>query len=96
MVSGEIGYFADPQIVLSHGASSPKNSGSVIDSVPSKFISQPLLEKMLMAKRKARCYYHTKKTILSLVHDFRESMKMIDFLRYHQYRFICLERGTKC
>ena len=89
---GVFEYFEDPRTVLENMFASTNEGGKIIFSVPSLFTFQTPLRNVLLYYRNVKCYYYTKKRVLSLLDDFKEDVKKIEFYSYGPGLVICVER----
>ena len=88
---GVFEYFENPKPLLKKMFLSTKEAGKIIFSVPSLLALQTPLRKILLRYRKVKCYYYTKNRIKSLIYDFKEKIKNIEFISYGPGYVVCLE-----
>jgi 2-polyprenyl-3-methyl-5-hydroxy-6-metoxy-1,4-benzoquinol methylase len=88
---GVFEYFEDPKPILKNMFASTNKGGKIIFSVPSLFTFQTLLRNVLLYYRNVKCYYYTKKRVLSLIDDLKD-FKQIEFYSYGPGLVICVER----
>ena len=91
---GVFEYFENPMPILKNMFLSTKKNSKIIFSVPSLFAFQTPLRKILLSYRKVKCYYYTKKRILSLINNFKDGIKSIEFYSYGPGFVVCFERGN--
>jgi 2-polyprenyl-3-methyl-5-hydroxy-6-metoxy-1,4-benzoquinol methylase len=89
---GVFEYFEDPKPVLENMFASTNECGKIIFSVPSLFTFQTPLRNVLLYYRDVKCYYYTKKRVMSLLDDFKGDVKKIEFYSYGPGLVICVER----
>jgi len=91
---GVFEYFEDPKPVLENMFASTNNGGKIIFSVPSLFTFQTPLRNVLLWYRDVKCYYYTKKRVMSLLDDFKfkEDVKKTEFYSYGPGLVVCVER----
>jgi 2-polyprenyl-3-methyl-5-hydroxy-6-metoxy-1,4-benzoquinol methylase len=89
---GVFEYFEDPKSILRNMFASTNNGGKIIFSVPSLFTFQTPLRNVLLYHRNVKCYYYTKKRVISLLSDFKEDVKQIEFYSYGPGLVVGVER----
>ena len=89
---GVFEYFEDPRTVLENMFASTNEGGKIIFSVPSLFTFQTPLRNVLLYYRNVKCYYYTKKRVLSLLSDLKEDIEKIEFYNYGPGLVMCVER----
>lgn len=89
---GVFEYFEDPKPILKNMFASTKNGGKILFSVPSSFALQTPLRKLLLYYRNVKCYYHTEKSALSLLDDFKENISKVDISKYGPGMVICINK----
>ena len=89
---GVFEYFENPKPILRNMLASTNEGGKVIFSVPSLFTFQTPLRNVLLYYRDVKCYYYTKKRVMSLLDDFKKDIKEIGFYSYGPGSVICVER----
>jgi 2-polyprenyl-3-methyl-5-hydroxy-6-metoxy-1,4-benzoquinol methylase len=90
---GVIEYFKNPKSLLKNMIESTNENGKIIFSVPSLFSFQTPLRKILLGYKKIKCYYYTKKRVLTLINSFKNDIKHISLHSYGPGLVVCLERG---
>ena len=89
---GVFEYFKDSKPILKNMLASTNEDGKIIFSVPSLFSFHTPLREVLLYYRNVKCYYYTKKKVLSLLSDFKEDIKQIEFYSYGAGLVVCVER----
>jgi 2-polyprenyl-3-methyl-5-hydroxy-6-metoxy-1,4-benzoquinol methylase len=89
---GVFEYFENPKPILRNMFASINKGGTIIFSVPSLFTFQTPLREVLLYYRNVKCYYYTKKRVMSLLDDFKEDIKQIEFYSYGPGLVVCMER----
>ena len=89
---GVFEYFQDPIPILKNMFSSVEKGGKIIFSLPSAFALQTPLRKILLGYRKIKCYYYTKKKIMSLIDNFKNEIERVEFYSYGPGSVICIWR----
>lgn len=89
---GVFEYFENPKSILMNMFASTEKGGKIIFSVPSLFTFQTPLREVLLYHRNVKCYYYTKKRVLSLLDDFTADTKKIEFYSYGPGLVACAER----
>jgi len=89
---GVFEYFEDPKPILRNMFASTNGGGKIIFSVPSLFTFQTPLRNVLLHYRNVKCYYYTKKRVMSLLDDFMDDIEKIEFYSYGPGLVICIER----
>jgi len=89
---GVFEYFEDPKPILRNMFASTNGGGKIIFSVPSLFTFQTPLRNVLLYYRNVKCYYYTKKRVMSLLDDFMDDIEKIEFYSYGPGLVICIER----
>ena len=89
---GVFEYFENPKPILRNMFASTNKGGKIIFSVPSLFTFQTPLREVLLYYRNVKCYYYTKKKVMSLLGDFKEDIKQIEFYSYGPGLVVCVER----
>lgn len=89
---GVFEYFEDPKPILRNMFASTNGGGKIIFSVPSLFTFQTPLRNVLLHYRNVKCYYYTKKRVMSLLDDFMDDIEKIEFYSYGPGLVICVER----
>ena len=89
---GVLEYFGDPKLILRNMFASTEKGGKIIFSVPSLLTFQTPLREVLLYHRNVKCYYYTKKRVLSLLDDFTDDIKKIEFYSYGPGLVVCVER----
>ena len=89
---GVFEYFENPKPILRNMFASTKEGGKIIFSVPSLFTFQTPLRNVLLYHRNVKCYYYTKKRVMSLLDGFKEDIKQIEFYSYGPGLVVCIEK----
>ena len=89
---GVFEYFVNPEPILRNMFASTEKGGKIIFSVPSLLTFQTPLREVLLYHRNVKCYYYTKKRVMSLLDDFEEDIKKIEFYSYGPGLVISVER----
>ena len=88
---GVFEYFKNPKSILRNMFASTEKGGKIIFSVPSLLTFQTPLREVLLYHRNVKCYYYTKKRVISLLDDFKEDIKKIEFYSYGPGLVVCVE-----
>lgn len=72
---GVFEYFENPKYILMNMFASTEKGDKIIFSGPSLFTFQTPLREVLLYHRDVKCYYYTKKGVMSLLDDFKQDIK---------------------